>query len=444
MELLKEKIGDLIINGYKDEYIFETMRKMGFYEMETLSKWLPVARGCRVLLDVGANLGNHSLYWVSNIPDIEIIAFEPYQANYICLQKNIDDNGFAFRIKLEKKALGSKRGFVKVVSVDQYNLGATAFQSVEEETEIELVTIDDYVNERHLMDVGFIKIDTEGFELAILEGMSETIKKHAPYIWVEVSYESYIEVERFLSNHDYILSDAMGFNMLYIPKSKPPFIFDDFTLNRFFDETLKYLTRTNLYYKNYTKTKELYEDLHKQSRNLNDTLSQSNAKYRASIESYKALNEKYIASIESYKTLNEDYLASIESYKALNEALIKYTESYNALNKEYYASTESYKALNEEYLDSIKSNDTLKQINDEYASELKAYVAEVSKAISLLNDLNRLLTSQQAQINSLRQENEQYRRKLSLITDTWYGKIAIACYKRLKSFISLAKRVGGK
>ena len=39
----------------------------------------------------------------------------------------------------------------------------------------------------------------------------------------------------------------------------------------------------------------------------------------------------------------------------------------------------------------------------------------------------------------LRTENENYKRKLSLITDTWYGKMALKCYKKMKALKAKVK-----
>ena len=78
---------------------------------------------------------------------------------------------------------------------------------------------------------------------------------------------------------------------------------------------------------------------------------------------------------------------------------------------------------------------TAEQKCQELAEELMVYVQNTHKDIELLDYLKRLISSQQTQIKVLKQENEQYRKKLSRITDSWYGKILVACYKKFRRLL---------
>ena len=415
MEVTREKVGALFVNGYKGDYIFETICKNGFYEFEPLQKWLPVVQHCRIILDIGANIGNHALYWATHLMDATIFAFEPFPDNAICLEQNIVDNQLEHRIFAVRKALGNKKQYAEVVSVDTTNLGATSFRSTSVETGIEITTVDIFVDENSIVDVDFIKIDTEGFELAVLAGMEDTLKRYSPIVWIEVSYDTYKEVNRILVAHQYSLVDAIGFNMLYVPASQEVSI-DDFTADRFFDESLKYLERTNLYYQNYTKTKAQYDALY--------------PKYQKANIQYSAINQKL-------NEANEKYRTATENHRLLQDRLRTQESAAQELSHQLEEANVLLKEANVQIKD-------LEKINQAYADELVSYVKETEEQIAVLQEINRLYDNQQAQIIRLNQEIAEYRRKLSRITDTWYGKIALKCFRLLKKLRNAIQHLGGR
>ena len=78
------KLANAQITGYEDDYILETISRTGdFYEKALLDAWTPLLGNPKVIMDVGANLGNHTVFWATTLPDVEtIVSFEPYPANY--------------------------------------------------------------------------------------------------------------------------------------------------------------------------------------------------------------------------------------------------------------------------------------------------------------------------------------------------------------------------
>ena len=62
----------------------------------------------------------------------------------------------------------------------------------------ELVRIDDF----KLKPI-FIKIDTEGSEHLVLEGLIDTIKKYKPVIMLEKNDINFFKIKKYLIIHDY-------------------------------------------------------------------------------------------------------------------------------------------------------------------------------------------------------------------------------------------------
>jgi FkbM family methyltransferase len=156
-------------------------------DLDFLAKYIP---NNAVILDIGANIGNHSLFWASGIvgaPAKRIHAFEPVPATYQMLLRNIAINDFGNVIVPHNLGLGneSRNGTIKNSPRD--NIGGA---SIQEYAKGELHRFIFCIERLDDVDLGedridFVKIDVEGFELNALAGMKGTLTKHHPVVWVE-------------------------------------------------------------------------------------------------------------------------------------------------------------------------------------------------------------------------------------------------------------------
>jgi FkbM family methyltransferase len=136
-----------------------------------------ITRGATVI-DVGAFIGDHTIAYANKVgPNGKVYAFEPNRISFECLAHNM--KGFK-NVKCSDVALGSVSGDL-VGFVNSDNVGASHLVSG---GDIETATIDDIAIEGRL---SFIKIDAEGFEVDILKGAKNTIKKFKPILYVEVN-----------------------------------------------------------------------------------------------------------------------------------------------------------------------------------------------------------------------------------------------------------------
>lgn len=134
-----------------------------------------------VLLDIGANVGNYSILLRSSFAKARIIAFEPHPPTFATLEENIRGLG----IELVNEALSDKSGFSPFFVTDRQDLSSknTMHQSKVNsfselcfrETQVAATTIDEFVEEKQIEIIDFLKIDTEGHELAILSGAQNTL-----------------------------------------------------------------------------------------------------------------------------------------------------------------------------------------------------------------------------------------------------------------------------
>jgi FkbM family methyltransferase len=129
----------------------------------------------RTAIDVGAHVG----FWSVELQDeFETIhAFEPIPDNVVCLRQNVDLD----RVVVWSTALGDRRASVRMELVKPDNSGTWAV-SEKGTIKVEQVKLDDFGFD----DVDLIKIDAESYELNILRGSIETIKRCRPIIVVEL------------------------------------------------------------------------------------------------------------------------------------------------------------------------------------------------------------------------------------------------------------------
>jgi FkbM family methyltransferase len=171
------------------DYISDCIRTEGVYEREILEFLrdrvfdLP-ACGHQTALDVGANIGNHSLY----LADIfkKVVAFEPNPLTKSMLEINLALNGVE-NVDVRAVALASKPG-KEMLRFGFANLGAAHLASIdadgdERSIEVELAAGDDVIDQSDR--IGFIKIDVEGAELLVLKGLMQTLRRHQPIVAIE-------------------------------------------------------------------------------------------------------------------------------------------------------------------------------------------------------------------------------------------------------------------
>jgi len=127
-----------------------------------------------IAIDCGAHYGSWSRQMADRFK--KIIAFEPQLDVFECLKKNTKE----FKnIEIYQKAIGHKKDMVNVGVGKHYDNSGCS--TVLGPGNIEMITIDSL----NLDNVGYIKLDIEGYEWHALKGAINTIKKYKPIILFE-------------------------------------------------------------------------------------------------------------------------------------------------------------------------------------------------------------------------------------------------------------------
>lgn len=171
-----------------------------FYEAEELailSRHFPVGG---VLIDVGANVGNHSLYFGKMMSASKIIPIEPNPQVIPLLLANIMLNGLKERVDLSHigKGLSDKAAGGFAMQERTHNIGGA--RMLENKGDIEVIPGDSFGVEAA---PAMIKIDVEGMEMQVLDGFSDTLRLHKPVLFVEVDRRNDQAFQTWLAGSGY-------------------------------------------------------------------------------------------------------------------------------------------------------------------------------------------------------------------------------------------------
>lgn len=154
-----------------DEYISKSIAVYGAHSKAEWEAWQPYIRMDSVVLDIGANVGSHTLWFASRAA--EVYAFEPQPFLYHCLCGSLALCGVENVVAMNT-ALGDSEGQATMPVFDYsrpnnfggLSMGFSSAQSVP------LAPIDAL----GLPHPSFVKIDVEGMEMEVLKGGEKTLK----------------------------------------------------------------------------------------------------------------------------------------------------------------------------------------------------------------------------------------------------------------------------
>lgn len=144
-----------------------------------------------VFYDVGANVGFFSLLAAKRLgPTGCVCAFEPVAENAASVRENARINQFD-HIKVLELAVGRETGTAELLLTDWDGGGSLASSAVRpaepvSRRQVRVAALDDLIPAERLPKPSVVKIDVEGVEMEVLQGMSKTIAESRPVLLYEV------------------------------------------------------------------------------------------------------------------------------------------------------------------------------------------------------------------------------------------------------------------
>jgi FkbM family methyltransferase len=206
------------VTVFKADHISDHIKKYGLHEKEKLQVINKILQrfSAPVVLDIGANIGNHALAFSTVAGHVH--AFEPIPAVHALLAKNIEQNAIT-NITAHKLALSDTQGSDTIYMVSEGNIGMSSFDNRESTSipvEVTKETGDNFLARQHISKVDLIKIDVEAHEYFVVKGLMQTIRAQMPVITLEwndpVAIDRFNDTEEFRFLQENYLALVIGIN----------------------------------------------------------------------------------------------------------------------------------------------------------------------------------------------------------------------------------------
>jgi len=209
-----------------------------FYYQKKLFSFLK-NRGYRnfdFLFDIGAHHGESIKLFLNNFNIKNIYSFEASNENFKILKKNTEKLKKKFdnvNILIENFAVGDEEKVVKMKqmnessssTINSYNVNSKYFkkkslflfssknQNFFSEIDVKQVSLSNYMIEKNINEIDFIKIDTEGYEYYVLKGLQNQFQK-TKLILFEHHYDNMlIKDYKFTDIHNFLVKNK--FKQIY-------------------------------------------------------------------------------------------------------------------------------------------------------------------------------------------------------------------------------------
>lgn len=185
------------------------------FELEELRK--RIKPGARIV-DVGANTGNHTIFFAGPMKAAMVTPLEPLPSAAAALRAGVLRNGLD-NVDLSRLGIGiaDHAGRARLVVSERGGLGATGL-APDPSGDIAIDTLDAVITG----PVDFLKIDVEGMEMSALAGAEDVIRRARPLIYIEIANENTLAFSAWLGQAGYqverVFTDKEHANYLIAPQ----------------------------------------------------------------------------------------------------------------------------------------------------------------------------------------------------------------------------------
>ncbi len=186
---------------FRQTYIFLYYVIDKFFHQKRISNYLKKNLEIKLFFDVGCHLGNYSDMVINNYPEASIFMFEPQKKIFDKIKYKYEKNP---NIKVSNLAVSNKKSFQNLYinkfdvasTLSKINLqddllkkrasifGEEPSKMIDEIQNIETIKLDEFIKDKDIKKIDLIKIDTEGHEYEVLDGLKENINK-VSYVLIE-------------------------------------------------------------------------------------------------------------------------------------------------------------------------------------------------------------------------------------------------------------------
>jgi len=197
-------------------------RYESFYDKEPETiKWIEFFATAEIppnFLDVGANIGMYSLYFLSLAKDKSVICVEPFQKNFELLTRNLNLNNLLHRAQVIRNPLSNEIKECSAIVTDM-RPGGSGYKLIEggkvyqESTNVQSLDIDSIL---YPFDQKYVlKIDVDGKDFEILQGGFKALQSGCIVsVLIEASQDVQNQIIDYLKTfnliYDYRFNDLLN------------------------------------------------------------------------------------------------------------------------------------------------------------------------------------------------------------------------------------------
>lgn len=172
--------------------------------------------GFHTLFDVGANVGNWTATAHRSHPNAALHCFEIVPDTFRILETRVHEEGIR-NIALNATGLSDSAGEVDVFVSPESNVLSSVYRDDSGGADMEVLRCkiergDDYVRERRIEQIDFLKIDVEGAEGRVLLGFRELLERRGVRL-LQFEYNRSAILARFLLRDFYELLEPLGYRL---------------------------------------------------------------------------------------------------------------------------------------------------------------------------------------------------------------------------------------
>ena len=191
------------VEGDLSSFLERELYLYGEYENLLIEKFLnlTVKTNQRTVLDIGANIGQHSMNF--SVAFDQVHSFEPNPKLWHKFENNMSLNE-SLNVTLHQCGLANEDAEIPFYNIDNGNEGLGTFsdieqydQSLEMTGNLRVVRGDDFLRTIDIGQVDAVKIDVQGFEGEVLLGLQETIRATRPVVWLELGAATKMDLSSF-------------------------------------------------------------------------------------------------------------------------------------------------------------------------------------------------------------------------------------------------------
>lgn len=222
----------LYLNDYEDYWIYLKVKAEH-------REYYDLVKDGMVVMDIGTNIGMSLLNFTKRNPSGYNYGFEPVPETYNKAAHNVSVNPFK-NVEVNQLALSDEEGMLYFDYTEEHKSGKAHSGGnfllkggKKDSISVRATTLEKFVAEKNITKIDFIKMDVEGFEINVIKGGMEILKRLKPMFYIEVN-DSTLKRQGQTPEQLLALLKEIGYKIESFPDKKLLENMNDFT-NCYFD-----------------------------------------------------------------------------------------------------------------------------------------------------------------------------------------------------------------